>query len=108
MFRALKLRLLALSLLVPAGASAQVMTFDYEALDGDFVQGTPTSGVLTVAASSLASGGPYNSFGSVSRVVPVEGNATFQSGFFAPAGLANYVMSMGLTNISGLSAEFTA
>jgi hypothetical protein len=102
--RLLGISLAALLALPAAADTGPLFTFGFTDLDGDYTR-NGNSGSFTAVASALANGGPFDSSGDVTRVVPVAGTAEFNFGFVAGADPANFVMNMNITGISANQAQ---
>lgn len=85
-------------------AADPIVTFSFTDLESDFGFDGEI-GFLNTTASAIAAGGPFNSTGDVTRVLPPPGTATFGTGFVGLGGLANFVMSQQITNIDPNSAD---
>lgn len=99
--------LLLSALIAPPAFGGTLFSFGYTELDGDFVLSGADTGTLSVTASALATGGPFDSHGDVTRTTPPHGTATFDDGFVALPDLGDVEVTMSLTNISSTAAEAT-
>ncbi|MFG0330283.1 MAG: PEP-CTERM sorting domain-containing protein [Phycisphaerales bacterium] len=95
----------ATGLLMAAPASADViLSFGYTDLDGDYDAASRT--FTAVATDNVAAG--LRSAGDVTRQVDPIGTAEFNTGFVGGATLANFVLSMTLSNVTATSADVLA
>lgn len=97
----------AAALLVAGPARADIdphFTFGFTDLDGDYTA-SGAGGQFRAVASALASGGPFDSAGDVTRVAPPQSTADFDPGFAAMAGSLNVELTMDISNVTSDSAE---
>ncbi len=97
--------LLTLGFAVPTrGDGLPLFTFDFNDLDGDFVETGGMGGNFTARATSLGNGGPYDTSGDVTRVADPQGTADYGPGF-AGVGPADILLEMAITDVVGNLAQ---
>jgi hypothetical protein len=76
-----------------------ISTFSYNDLDGSYSSG---SGTFTAAATDV---GLLRTSGEVSRLVSSTGNAVFEPGFSSGASMADFTMTINVTNVTMAGAD---
>lgn len=99
--------LLIAALLSPtavANGTDPIFTFGFTELDGSFTGAGGGTGSFQAVASAVATGGPFDSSGDVTRVLGPKGTAEFNFGFVAGPDAADFQLHMDITDITANSA----
>lgn len=100
--------LLLLGAALPAVADTDpLFTFGFTDLDGDYSDNGDRTGTFTAVATSEAMGGPYNSAGDVTRVLDPGDTANYDAGFVNLGTMADFTMSMDISDVTGSFANAT-
>lgn len=96
--------IVALGASAVASAQAPIFTFGFNDLTGSY-EFDGSAGQFDVEATALADGGPFDSSGDVTRVLPPDMTANFDPGFVTLGTAADVVVQMAITNVTSNTAD---